>query len=98
MSYPEELELYSDTIAIIRYIMSDPSLGINIRLNPESDSDLECENLIGMKKCSVSLDHFKNKQSGYYYTHHLNHLGEYSIYHEANPINIYLSSWKTNRY
>ena len=92
--YPEELNLINQKKGIIRYIMPNPQFAKIIKLNPDSDSYLECHNLIGMKKCIVPALHFQNKENGYYYTYHLNHLNEYAIYYETNPINVILSKWK----
>ena len=79
----------NDTL-IIRYIMSSPTDSINIKLNPDSSDNLNCENLLGMKKCFIPLNHFLDKETGYYYTYHSNHLNKYSIYYDANPIKIIL--------
>ena len=69
--------------------MKNPSLAQNLALNPE-ESGLECKDFNGIKSCIVSWIHFTNKESGYYYTHHSNHLGNPSIYYESNPINVIL--------
>ena len=37
-----------------------------IKLNPEADENLQCDNFEFMVKCKVYLSHFKNKQSGYF--------------------------------
>ena len=92
--YPQELNLINEKKGIIRYIMPNPQFEKNIKLNPDSDSYLECEDLIGMKKCTIPVLHFEEKENDYYYTYHLNHLNEYSIYYEANPIKIILAKWK----
>ena len=85
MVYPESLNLTAEDDLIVRYIMKDPSKAKNLRLNPEG-SILNCDDLIGMKKCIVPDDHFTEINPGYYYTHHSNYLGDSSIYYEANPI------------
>jgi uncharacterized cupin superfamily protein len=89
LTYPEELNFQSEDTIIIRYIMDSPNYANKIKLNPES-SDLECEDLNEMKKCIVPITHFDNKESGYYYTFHSNHLNDSSIYYESNPINVIL--------
>ena len=91
LTYPEELNFQSEDTIIIRYIMDSPNYANKIKLNPES-SDLECEDLNEMKKCIVPITHFDNKESGYYYTFHSNHLNDSSIYYESNSINVILPS------
>jgi hypothetical protein len=59
-----------------------------VRINPDSNNDLECENYGNIKKCIVTNEHFINKTSGYYYTYHKNDFGEFSISPELSPIKI----------
>ena len=54
----------------------------NIRINPDS-SDLSCTKIGNMKKCTVTKDHFKDKNSGYYYINHKDSTGKYSKNCEA---------------
>ena len=89
LTYPNKLDFNSADFIVIRYIMTSPSLSKNVKINPESD-ELNCENLDGMKKCTVPYIHFLSKESGVYYTHHSNHKDGYSIYYESSPINIIL--------
>ena len=70
--------------------MTLPFLVKNLRLNSDSPQDLECKDKPGLKICTIPVNHFLSKESGNYYTYHLNHLNEYSIYYDANPINIIL--------
>ena len=90
--YPEKLDFNTtDAIVItVRYIMANPYLSENIKINPDSDN-LICKNLEGMKKCLVPISHFYKKKSGIYRTHHSNHLGNLSIYYESTPIEVILS-------
>jgi len=92
--FPESLDLTSQEAFEIRYIMIAPSNTEKIKLNPDSNSDLVCKDLTGMKICKGPVNHFEDKDSGYYHTYHPNHLNEYSIYYDANPINIILPKWK----
>ena len=64
--YPEKMDLTSQETITIRYLMATPSNSKKIRLNPDSNSDLECEDLSGFKKCIVPLSHFEDKETGYY--------------------------------
>ena len=86
--YPSKLNFTLEESIIIRYIIEEPQIVKNIKLDPDSSSYLECEDLIGMKKCIVPLNHFKKEEEAYYYTHHLNHLYDYSINYEVNPIKV----------
>ena len=92
LTYPEKLDFNTtDAIVItVRYIMANPHLSENIKINPDSDN-LICKNLEGMKKCLVPISHFYKKKSGIYRTHHSNHLGNLSIYYESTPIEVILS-------
>ena len=92
--YPEKMDLTSQETITIRYLMATPSNSKNIKLNPDSNSYLECEDLSSMKICRGPVNHFEDKDSGYYHTYHLNNLNEYSIYYEANPVDILLPKWK----
>ena len=90
---PEKLDFINEEIITIRYLMPLPQESRELKLNIDSPSSLECNDLIGMKICKVPLSHFEGKYSGYYYTHHLNHLNTYSIYYDSNPLSVLLP-WK----
>ena len=85
-TYPEILNFTSAESLIIRYIMSDPSLAANPRINIYED--LECVDLDEMKKCLVPLSHFRGKKIGYYGTYHLHeyYYGQSFKYNELSPI------------
>ena len=85
--YPEVLNFINEEEITVRLLMSEPSLGKNIRLNKDS-YDLDCDDLIGMKKCIVHKSHFENAGTGYYYTYHSNHAGNLSIYYNSEPFNV----------
>ena len=69
--------------------MTDPSLAKNIKLNPE-ETDLNCQNLNGLKKCFISRAHFLKNNLTNYRTLHSNHEGEYDIYYESPIIKLIL--------
>ena len=85
--YPQKLDFSSEKNKVIRYIMPSPSLAKNIKLNIES-SDLECENLNGMKKCFVNIEHFDYCETAYFNTYHLNYENE--IYYDSPAIQVRL--------
>ena len=86
--YPEELDFNQNDSFIIRYEVDYPEKLIDIKLNNDSSSELECKNLKGIKECIVPQSHFKN--SGDYYTYHTNSLGYKSISYEITTIKITL--------
>ena len=89
LTYPGILDFKKEEKINIRFLMLNPSLGKNIKLNYDSP-DLDCVDLINMKKCIVPKSHFDNEESGYYNIYHLNHLGGFSIYINANPFKVIL--------
>ena len=89
-SYPEILNFTSKDSITIDFLMDDYTQNSKgIKLNPEG-KELDCINGRGTKRCTINKSHFENKKSGYYFTHHLNHLNESIIYHEASPIYVIL--------
>jgi hypothetical protein len=89
-TYPETLDYTLQESITISYLMPLPFSYNLIKINPDAPSYLECENLIDMKKCVVPLSHFADKKAGYYYTHYLNNLDEYSIFYDLDPIQVIL--------
>ena len=61
-----------------------------IRLDPNANNDLKCENINNLKKCTITKEHFNTTQDGYYYTYHLNHQDNYIISYELSPIQVVL--------
>ena len=61
---PGELDLTSGKSLVIRYLADSTSLVNKIKLNPDSDTYLECEHLTNMIKCTVPLSHFQGKSKG----------------------------------
>ena len=90
LTYPEELCFSSEEDLKVRYIMDDPITAKKMKLNPDSSTELNCNDLDKMKLCYVSKYHFKRHKSGVYNTSHLNHNNELSIYYESSPINVTL--------
>ena len=88
--YPEELDFNQNDSFIIRYEVDYPERLIDIKLNNDSSSELECKNLKGIKECIVPQSHFQN--SGDYYTYHTNSLGYKSISYEVTTIKITLKN------
>ena len=62
----------------------------SIKLNPETDDNIKCENYEFMAKCKININHFKNKKSGYYNLFYKNFLDGYSMFYEINPFKIIL--------
>ena len=92
LAYPENINFTSiNQNATIRYIMLEPSLATDIKLNPDAKSSLECKNLNGLKKCNIPASHFKGKESGLYNTYHKNHLNDSNIYYNAPLIDVSLN-------
>ena len=89
--YPPILDFTSNDEIIIEYFMRYPHSTNNIRLNPDSE-DLSCDRIHDyIKKCIVPKSHFENLTNGYYYTYYLNPLGEFTIFYELFPLQVFLS-------
>ena len=86
---PAILDFTNKDSLIIRYIMTNPLLVKNIRLNLYS-SELNCEDLEGMKKCTVHKYHFIGKQSGTYRTLYSNHEKNFIEYYESSSLKVTL--------
>ena len=65
-----------------------------IKLNNESLLDLDCENKIGYKECSINKTHFT--KSGYYYLQHSNYNGSKLISYETPMIKVIIEEEKPN--
>ena len=92
LSYPEKFDFDSSDSNVIRYIMTNPTLARDIKLNLDSKSILECEDLNMMKKCTVPKSHFDGQDSGTFNTYHLNYDNNYNIYYDAPLFNVTLSN------
>ena len=96
--YPEKIDFFSSNPEIISFEMNTPSLDSGIKLNPDSESYLECENFFKVKRCIVPLSHFNGKKSGDYNIYHKNHAGDSNIYYSLPLINITLPDDITKLY
>ena len=61
----------------------------SLRFN-ENGTDLICQDINDIKKCTVKKSHFKNKESGYYYILHKNNANKFSIDYETFGVNVIL--------
>ena len=92
--YPDTLDFTSkDSIDL--YFNQDNY--INVRINKDG-SDIKCENLNDIKKCTVTKSHFKGKKGGYYYIYHEDGLGNYIPYYEHFGVKVILSGSDNNSY
>ena len=91
LSHPEILNFSNEESLIIKFIMSNSSYIKNIKLNPDS-SHLDCQDLEGdLKKCIVSLAHFRRKTSDNYNIYYSKyHSEDYATYCDTNPIEVIL--------
>ena len=77
----------------IKYETENPERLKGIKLNIESSFDLDCEDKIWYKECSINQTHFT--KNGSYYTYHSNHLGAKTISYETPKISIILEGKKS---
>ena len=61
-----------------------------LKLNLNSESSLECDDLNMMKKCIIPKSHFRERISGDFDTYHLNHENNYNIYYDSPKFNVIL--------
>ena len=89
--YPNKLNYNFGSSFTIRYITPSPEKIKNIKLDIDSPSSLECEDLVGMKKYIVPSEHFKptEEESFIAPTYYLNHLNSYSAKYEIDNIKIF---------
>ena len=87
LTYPQTLNFTLEDSFTIKYIMTSNYYSNKIKLNPDSDY-LDCIYNNGIQTCQVHMSHFMGKEDGYYYTHHLNHLNDLSIYYDSIPFNV----------
>ena len=86
-AYPNTLDYRLNSSLTIRYITPSPEKVKNIKLGLDSSSFLECEDLIGMKKCTVPIKYFKKKKLEKFFTantYYLNHLNGFSQKYEID--------------
>ena len=87
--YPEILNFTPDKESLtFRYITSNEALSDNLTFVSNS-TNLECIEIRGLKKCTVSLLHFQRQKNGYFYLKQES-VDESFIHYESPPINILL--------
>ena len=91
--YPETINFTSKDVSQLKLFITGRSNLNNIRFNIDGE-DLECRNIpweIGqIKNCTITREHFKNKESGYYLIHYKNSLNKYVILYEYFGLNVIL--------
>ena len=85
---PKILDFSTNDTISIDLALSYSNYTKGIRLNPNANRDLECEDLISIKRCFVPKSHFSSNQSGYYNIYHLNYMNKYIKFYECSPIKI----------
>ena len=85
---PLELNFNNKDEYIIKYEAEYPDNLRGIKLNNESNFELECVTKDGYKECKVNATHFSSK--GNYYTYHLVDQNTYAISYELPMINVIL--------
>ena len=71
--------------------MKNPIETKNIRLNNDSNTDLNCEDNNKIKICKIHKNDLSLKENGYYYTSYKNHCGKRTILYEFSPVKIILN-------
>jgi hypothetical protein len=64
--YPTILDFSTKEIIQFDLFMSEPNSLDGISFN-ENAENLKCDNLVNIKRCNISKDHFKGKNDEYYY-------------------------------
>ena len=90
ITYPNILNFTFEDSLNIEYVMDLPNYAFNIKLNPDSKNDLECNDISKMKTCIVPLSHFQAKESGYYQTYHYINNRGYSVFYASAPFKVIL--------
>ena len=88
--YPDILDFTKNDNLIIEILGKGLENIKGIKLNPDSEEDLQCEDKEDIKRCIISRNHFQRKQSGYYDTFHLNHLNTNSLFYELPTFKVIL--------
>ena len=97
-TYPTYIDLSLEESTNIIYIIKSENHIERIRLNPDSN-DLNCIETKGdnvnLLNCSITVSHFKNKTSQYFYTYIQDGNGLWQILYSADPIYVKLPEEKT---
>ena len=90
MVYPTELNFTFADSLIINYLVDNPEKLKGLKLNNDSDQELECEDKNGLKQCNISKSHFKKGR--YYYTYYINSYNSSAILYNVDKIRIILGN------
>ena len=91
---PKVLDFTSKDMIYTIFAMKFSRKLSNIRLNPDED-EIECRNYNATHKgCEVRKTHFKNLDTGYYYTYHSNHNDKSIIFYESSPLKSFYQRMK----
>ena len=85
---PLEIAFKGNETHKIKYETENPEKLKGLKLNNESSFELDCEDKIWYKECSINQSHFS--KNGSYYTYHSNHKGGKTISYEIPQIKITL--------
>ena len=88
MVSPNELNFNSKDSLIINYRVENPEKLKGLKLNNDSESELECIDKNEIKQCTIPKSHFN--ESGEYYTYYLNSANSRVILYEVEKIKIIL--------
>ena len=88
MVSPNELNFNSKDSLIINYRVENPEKLKGLKLNNDSESELECIDKNEIKQCTIPKSHFN--ESGEYYTYCLNSANSRVILYEVEKIKIIL--------
>ena len=94
-TFPEILDYSKSGSDIDVYFAVESVDGIRgIRLNVDKN-DLECQDIVNIKKCKVPKSHFEGKTGGYYPIRHINNNNVYAIDFETLGIQVKLGDSPT---
>ena len=90
MVFPLEFNFYYNDSFIIFYQVDNPEVLNGLKLNIDSEYELECTNYYRLKQCIVPKTHFN--ESGDYYTSYSNSTGQKIILYEIEKIKIIIKN------
>ena len=86
-SYPEILDFTEEDSLVIYFFTTMANLINNIRIN-EDGEDLKCQDIVDIKKCIVTRNHFKDKKNGYYLIHYKNNANKYVTLYDSFGVDV----------
>ena len=89
MYYPTTLDFNSGNTLKVQFFTNRNDYD-SLKLNMDSNINLNCNRVGQLQTCDVPLSHFDGKESGYYYIYHNNNYNGYSVYYELTPIKVIL--------